>query len=304
MPLTDQEIKMLADRANYGRMLSLSPTKSVSAMGQGLTQPYRDNIKEKMKFRSPINLGRGILIDPTTGEATSNEAYGESLQSERDYNKAFQKQKDDAALERARISGLRTLNAMPGAEKKLYRLSGVAADQLPAIADLVDKSPDAFGHFTNVESYLPDGTPNWVNELAKTENKKRFSNDQQAAQNAVFQQAYQIINDLAGAALSQHEKSRIEAFTPAPNDDARTIVNKLRSAYQAASRMRNSFADSYGGIEPYNQVEIPEMLDVNAAPAAVPATPQAGKQPVGEPFNLQDGTVWQEYSDGTTLQVQ
>jgi hypothetical protein len=307
MALTEEQMKQLAGQSQLGNFFSLSPTlKGYGQDMQSLAEKKLITEQEDKNARArrvPINLGQGILFDPKTNETMSNEEYQKALEAEHKRKMTEQAAKDAAALERARIQGQRSANQMPAGERKLYRLSKLATETLPQILQSVKANPAAFGTAASVSKYLPDVTPNVISEYVKNRDARKRTDTEQAARNAVFQQAYQTINELAGAALSEHEANRIEQFLPRENDDARTIVNKLGNAIETANRMHNSFG-IYGGVE---------MLDTSSTPSPKVVTEQTpqqaaptgkGKQPVGEPISLSDGTVWQEYSDGTHERVQ
>jgi hypothetical protein len=162
----------------------------------------------------------------------------------------------ERALELQRLKNKGTAKGTPmgTTEKKNYRIATTATSALPAIISQVEANPEAFGATKDINSYLPGFTPNVLTESVKNLQKDAQTDEQQMARNAVYEQAYQIIHELAGAALSAHEKQRIEAFTPAPNDNARTVANKLRSAMEAANRQHTSF-DMYSDYEPLPVVE-------------------------------------------------
>ena len=97
---------------------------------------------------------------------------------------------------------------------------------LPDIIAQVEANPNAFGPASDLNRYLPNMTPNVITEGVKNIQQGQRSDAEEAARSAVIENASAIIKQLSGAAVSTQEATRIEGFLPAPNDNARTIINK------------------------------------------------------------------------------
>lgn len=86
--------------------------------------------------------------------------------------------------------------------------------------------------------------------------KARRSPEETEARRGVFKDAYQVIHELAGAQLAEHEKLRLEAFLPGPNDPYETIMVKLEGALQEAEAQRRFLYETYGGMPPESDAEV------------------------------------------------
>ena len=260
-----------------GKGMSTQAQRGIENIGtrraQGLTRSAQKARDEETRRRSAYSEARDLTQDELLAEKyeqsqlRAEEAIEAGLTADELENKrameaaalkhenamAAQAAKDVAAKERSRIKAAGAAagsNRMGSAEKRQYRESGVAARTLPDILAKVEATPDAFGANKDIVSYLPDWTPNMATEGIKVAQNKALSDEEQQARDAVYNQSYQIINSLAGAALSIHEKSRIEAFTPSPNDDARTVANKLKGLMEMANRNYVGFAGYADYVEP------------------------------------------------------
>lgn len=260
-----------AKQAGDRRQQGLTRTRQTTLDEEKRTQRDRDNTMQEDALELEQTRYDEELALNATNATTKREQELADAKTKNAHALELQRLKDEAARQRAVITaGGKT--KMGTAEKKNYRIASTATSALPAIIAQVEATPDAFGPTKDAGSYLPDFTPNVITEATKNWQKTNLTDKQQLARNAVYEQAYQIINELAGAALSVHEKTRIEAFTPAPNDDARTVANKLRSAQEAANRLHTSF-DMYSDYEPLAEaeaeVELDEAGDVNAMDARI-----------------------------------
>lgn len=165
--------------------------------------------------------------------------------------------KDVDALHREEVKarGASASAGLMGArEKTNFREAGMAARQIPEIMDMVRNAEDSFGAGKDFGSYMPDWTPNMIREGVKNVQNANLSDEQQKARNMVYNMSYQMINALAGAALSKNEEGRLEKFTPSPNDSAATIMNKLESLQKMAD-------DNYVSFKGYTDYIAPDWMD-------------------------------------------
>jgi len=173
----------------------------------------------------------------------------------------------------SKVSGLSAeqqtaFNNMPSAAKEKYRLSVAVTDKIPAVIDKIRNAPDAFGFGSQPTEYLPEMTPRFITEPLKDKKAASFTPPQRDARNAVYREAYQTIKELAGTAVSKHEKGRIEAFLPSPNDDADVVADKMRGALDYAQNNLESFR-VYGLESPQAQQQPPVSGDDGYAPEGV-----------------------------------
>jgi len=151
------------------------------------------------------------------------------------------------------------LNKMGAAEQTKYRIATTALETIPSIIAKVEANPDAFGMLRGADDLLPDFTANMITKPIQAGLNAALTDDQQRARVAVYQQAYEIINSLAGAALSKTELGRIEDFTPSKTDSLKTVVNKLRQAEEFARGKHEGFK-KYSDYEAFPRVA-EEALD-------------------------------------------
>jgi len=185
--------------------------------------------------------------------------------------KELQELGDVAAGDRARSKAdavLGAANKMGATEKKNYRLARNAVTEMPNILSMVEATPSAFGAGKDLVAYGPDWLPNMATEGIKVAQNKALTDDEQQARNAVYNKAYRIINSLAGAALSKHEKDRIDQFTPTTNDDARTVRNKLIQMQEFVDEKYSSF-DMYSDFQPIEKPAVAEEVVAETTDEAV-----------------------------------
>lgn len=165
------------------------------------------------------------------------------------------------------------MSKLPASERPRYRTSVAAISKFPEIISRVQENPDAFGSFSAPAEYMPEWTPNMIMEPTKDWRDAQFTSEQRRARNAVYREAYQVIKELAGTAVSKHEKGRIEQFLPSPNAEPEVVIDKLKDAMEYAKNNLDSFR-VYGEV-PYrdgmaNEVQDPEVDYGNERPDFIP----------------------------------
>ena len=289
--------RQLRGQHDLGQLYSLSPT--VGDFGRSMQQQALNTAQDigernRQGLRRARQAERDRIADQRyeAGLALEAERREEDLAREDEQARVAREQElEDAYLDnRRRVARIRledqmerereereasqepTGQTMGATELRKYREAGTAATALEDIIKQVEATPEAFGAGKDVTAYYPDWFPNVVTESTKNIQKKNLTDKEQLTRNAVYEQAYNIINSLAGAALSQHEKTRIEAFTPAPNDDARTVRNKLYGALETARRAHQGF-DMYSDYEPLPESTVQASPEPEPEPEPDPAGP-------------------------------
>ena len=138
-------------------------------------------------------------------------------------------------------------------------------------------------------------TPNVITEGVKNIQQGQRADAEQAARSAVIENASAIIKQLSGAAVSTQEATRIEGFLPAPNDNARTIINKLKEAQRTARLRLDSYAIEYPSLQGQSYQNPPSATTQEPSGSS-------GKTPVGDPIVLKNKT-YQKYTDGTVEEL-
>lgn len=276
----------LRGQSDLGQFLSIAPGLETAgqdmqknALGQakqigdrrqqGLTRTRQEMLDKRQREQDQLALeqqaySRGQADDALTRDARIREediARG-TTDAETAHQRALElaAQKDKEARDRAIITaeGKEALRTKMGtSEKGKYRVARTTAKRFPDLLAKVEASPDAFSASKDLTSYMPDWTPNSVLEGVEISQNKLLSDEQQRARNDVYNESYQIINTLAGAALAKNEEGRLKKFTPSPNDDARTVANKLRGLQQMAN-------EYYEGFDVYSDYEPIDWMDVTA----------------------------------------
>lgn len=291
-PILD-ELNQLRRSRNAGDFLSMTTIPQAQALGQSWQKAADSGLAEYRKRqqpKKPISLGNGVYIG-ADGQSYIDDNYQSQIDAERAFKREQAQFKADAAQRRAET--MTSVIKPSGSEVKEHREAMTVLDTMPSVMQMVQQNPDAFGAGSDATTYMPDWTPNLAIEGTKNYQQSNRSPVQQRARNAVFSRAYQAINALAGAALSQHEQARIEQFLPSPNDDAQTIISKLNSAMIEAQNQQSGFAKQYPNS--FQPAPTQPMIE------AVENT--TDKEPDGDPVQLGDGTWVQFYTDGTMGEV-
>jgi hypothetical protein len=166
-------------------------------------------------------------------------------------------------------------------EKNQYREARFTLQYLPQLIGEMEDNPEAFGLIVGAGGMLQDayGIPvqDWLSNLTPEQVRLRAK---------VYQRAYEVINSLAGAALSAAEKQRILAFAPGPMDQPMHAIEKMKAAVEYAAMKRASILDSYG-VTDRPLRELPPIGGASAAPAApairVTPAPAPGASPAKPP---------------------
>jgi hypothetical protein len=153
--------------------------------------------------------------------------------------------KEAIARMKATNAGKTAWKDVPASEKKKYRIAGKISDTMPGIITAVEANPDAFGQGSNLAEYYPEFFPRAATEFTKVKQAANRTKEQNSARNRVYQEAYKVINQLAGSALSVNEATRIEQFLPAQNDEPEVIIGKLKDAIREADNNVASFVKVY-----------------------------------------------------------
>jgi hypothetical protein len=174
-----------------------------------------------------------------------------------------------------------TVPLTPAVYEKGYQaqVAGDAAlGEVNKMLKSVEDNPGAYGYIARGSTLLPRalGSELRTRALSKEERKTRA---------AVGKQAYNVIKQLAGAALSMGEEMRIDPFVPGPTDTSGDVMTKLSAARDEYMRITANAAKSgarYGRP--------------SAAPAA-PAVPAAPAAPAG-PGSPDDDALINKYLGG------
>jgi hypothetical protein len=148
-----------------------------------------------------------------------------------------------------------------GVQKELNTLD-TATNTLQRAHAAVQGLPDAFGPGTEIAEWVPGMAPSRA--VGSYQAAKR-SPEATKARALVFEYAYKVVHDLAGAQTTAYEQNRVAAFAPAPNDTPEAILAKLEQAYEVADQTRGERYRTY-------------MPLLNVPPGA-PLGPRPGAQP-------------------------
>lgn len=302
MPLSDQEFNKIIQQVELGSLYSMSPT--LGKVGTAMVDRADKKLVVEQKNRNDLAAQKAEREDANTEWARRlglTDANREARQDEANTEwRERQKIKDAEALKRAQT----VAGKLSTTTREKRRESQMASQNVQHLIGLVDENPGAFGPLSDLTQYMGDSWPVFVTEGVKQFQQNYRSEEDTQTRATLYAQATDRIHDLAGAAQSVSEAARIARFVPDSNDSAKVIRGKLRSALDEAQRQNQSFDQEYGSDSDSNYPP-PAMPKVVTETKPKQAAPKAsGATAVGDPIELSDGTVWQEYADGTSEQVQ
>jgi hypothetical protein len=148
---------------------------------------------------------------------------------------------------------LRYTARLPAEQRNRYIEYNQQLSRIPATISQIQDAAQAFGPTSDYAAFIPGQPGTWggvAQTVVRNLQDKTRSPEELRARSAVYNQAYEVIHALAGAALSTGEKQRLEAFLPAPTDPIEKILANLEQAYATAQH----------GIQGYEgQLGIPEQ---------------------------------------------
>jgi len=160
------------------------------------------------------------------------------------------------------------IKQLPAEQQNAYYAYQNQVKSLPRVVAQIRRQAGAFGPLSDVSQYIP-GQPGQpmesVQKMVRAGQDALRPKEDLKARAAVYNQAYQVIHSLAGAALSTGERQRLEAFLPSPTDPIEKIIANLEQAYTTAGYGVNDFEERMG---------VPEQLRTR-----VPALEDLDKQP-------------------------
>jgi len=178
-----------------------------------------------------------------------------------------------AMLRQARIKSL------PAEQQNKYGTAIAQRERLPSLIQQVEANRGAFGITQDIAQHIP-GQPGTVGGVVQglTRNiQDKYRNPESAkVRSRVYQEAYEVIHALAGAALSTGEANRILGFMPGPTDPPEKILANLASAYEEANRTISTIEGAAG---------VPEQIRSRGRPLP---SPQVQGQPQGAPEEIID----------------
>jgi hypothetical protein len=164
------------------------------------------------------------------------------------------KQRDAIAIQTLKNQGKKDaedtkpfIETLPAAAQKEYSAASQIASNFPALIDKLDEDAGAFGLQHNLTTMAPKFFPNAIMKPAKALEASMLTDSEEQTKSEVFQGAYEVINELAGATLSPEESDKISKFLPVPEDSLRTIKNKLKNALAEARKTTGNIERLYGG---------------------------------------------------------
>ena len=166
------------------------------------------------------------------------------------------------------------LKSLPAEQQNAYANAKRELNNLPGLIAEVEANKGSFGLLKDVGNLIPGqpGTAMGVaGDVARSFQEGRRSPQETEVRSKVFNQAYEVIHALAGAALSTGERQRILQFLPGPNDPPEKILGNLRAAVATA---RNSIVslEDLAGIPQENRTDFGQFEErrQNGSMAAAP----------------------------------
>ncbi|GAF71436.1 unnamed protein product [marine sediment metagenome] len=147
---------------------------------------------------------------------------------------------------------------MPAAQQGKYMAAWQAARKIPLAMKKALGQRDAFGFGSATDQLLPEMTPTVISEGVKAYEQENFTPEQKEARAAIYSQASVVIKEMAGSAVSEAEKKRIEMWMPAANDSIETIYSKLSQAFEEAMGGLSTYKSMYGTPMP-EMISFPEL---------------------------------------------
>ena len=166
------------------------------------------------------------------------------------------------------------LGEMPAEDRKLFLAARETLSGLPDLLTQLYENKEAFGYGSDIPSMV--SMPAFMSEAISGAQKAAMTDSQRQARSSIFQQAYGIINRLAGSSVSEGEAQKIKQFAPSENDSAEVIASKLMGAINEAKRQQQRLGNLYG--VQYEDIDV--------------SNPFAPKQPkIGEAGSTPDNPI-------------
>jgi hypothetical protein len=182
--------------------------------------------------------------------------------AEKDLTDKFEQQRKIREMSDKAKYGTGRLPNMGKTEQKSFRKDWDTADRIRDAYNAAKANEGAFGVTSDTEAFMPDWFANIGTQGIKKIQEKYRDNPQMQARARVLGEMYQMINELAGANLSQHEEARLSGSHVNPNDSFATVMAKMEVVKDIADQKMRGYnrvynTDVYGDeytkrfVDPY-----------------------------------------------------